>query len=333
MVVSACGITLWYYIYSPALTITEPYRLIVQRGDNLQNVTMKLHKNCGLKHPKVFIWIAERMNVEKNLHAGRFEFLPTMNNREIAKLLRSGSTYTVNVTIRGSTDLNNIPVLLGKYLEPDKDSFQVMLDSNAYLSKYGFNKKTVAAMFIPNTYNMYWFTTADETLERFYKEYKRFWNIERRVKADSVGLTILEVSILASIIDKETNQVYEMPRIAGVYLNRLRKGWKLQADPTVKYALDSMSMKRILVEHTQVENPYNTYDIVGLPPSPICIPSVQAIDAVLNYEHHQYMYFCAKPDFSGLHIFAENLDEHNRNAKAYHRFLNQLERSSKIQKK
>lgn len=324
---------IWYFVFSPAINITENQQLTLKRTDNLQSLTEKLTETCGLKYPRIFYLIAERMNVEKNLRAGKFEITPNMNNKELAVLFRKGGTFTTNIVIRGSWDLRNIPTVLGNNLEPDPDSFKGVLDNSAYLSKFGFNNKTVAAMFIPNTYNMYWFSTTDEVLSRFYKEYQHFWNKERSAKADSLGLTPLQVSILASILDKETNQVSEMPRIAGVYLNRLNEGWKLQADPTVKYALDSMTMTRIYIEHTLIESPYNTYFIAGLPPAPICIPSVQAIDAVLNREQHDLMYFCAKPDFSGFHVFAKTLDEHNRNANLYHRFLNKLDREKAGAKK
>lgn len=316
----------WHLIFSPAINISEPIQFVVNRQDNLQSIAERLSDGAGLEYPQVFMLLAQRMNVEKNLRPGKFEIKPGMNNRELAILFRKGGTYTVDVVIRGSQDVRKIAKVLSDKIEPAEDEIQALLNDNKYLSNFGFDSMSVAAMFIPNTYNMYWYTTADEVLTKLHQEYLKFWDSTKKAKADSLGLSPLQVAVLASIIDKETNQVDEMPMIAGVYLNRLKNGWKLQADPTVKFALDSMSMTRIYNSDTKIEHPFNTYFIDGLPPSPICIPSVQSQEAVLNYTKHNFMYFCARPDFSGYHVFAVSLDAHNRNAAIYHKFLNKLEK-------
>jgi UPF0755 protein len=211
---------------------------------------------------------------------------------------------------------------IGDQIEADSSSIVAYLTDVTNLSHLGFNAKTIPALFLPNTYEFYWNTDAEKFVEKMKGEYDKYWNEERRNKARAIGLSPVQVSILASIVDKETNKTDEMPRIAGVYLNRLRSGWLLQADPTLVFAVGDFEMKRVLNIHKEVESPYNTYKYTGLPPGPICIPSLQSINAVLNAEKHKYYYFCAKEDFSGYHNFAKTLTEHNRNAARYQRALN-----------
>jgi UPF0755 protein len=187
----------------------------------------------------------------------------------------------------------------------------------------GFNNQTIPALFLPDTYEFYWNTDAEGFVVRMFQEYNKFWTEERKQKAQSKGLTPIQVSTLASIVNKETNMSDEMPRVAGVYLNRLKNNWLLQADPTLVFAWDDYSIRRVLDRHKEIESPYNTYKYIGLPPGPICIPSIAAIKAVLDAEDHNYFYFCAKEDFSGYHNFAKTLAEHNRNAIKYQQTLNQ----------
>jgi UPF0755 protein len=189
--------------------------------------------------------------------------------------------------------------------------------------KLGFSSPlTMFSIFIPNTYEFYWTVTPEDFVDRMYKEYKRFWTGERDKKRERSGLNRVEVSTLASIVYEETRKVDEMPRVAGVYVNRLKQGIPLQADPTIKYAMQDFGLRRILYRHLKYESPYNTYLHRGLPPSPICMPSIEAIDAVLNFEKHDYIFFCARPTFDGYHNFARTLKEHNANARAYQAELN-----------
>jgi UPF0755 protein len=196
------------------------------------------------------------------------------------------------------------------------------MNDNGYLQQYGFTKETILGMFVPNTYEFWWNTSADAFFERMNKEYKRFWNMERSGRANEMNFTKNEVITLASIIVNETNKEDEYRKIAGVYINRLNHGMRLQADPTVKFALGDFERKRILTKDTYIDSPYNTYMNDGLPPGPISIPSVKAIESVLKYERHDYLYFCAKEDFSGYHNFANTLDQHNKNARSYQKALN-----------
>jgi UPF0755 protein len=197
-----------------------------------------------------------------------------------------------------------------------------MLSSYDFASKYGFNEQTIMTMFIPNTYEFYWNTSADEFFERMADEYKKFWTDERKQKAKNIGLSQSEVSILASIVELETQKKDERPTVAGVYINRLKKKMLLQADPTVVFALGDFTINRVLKIHLETDSPYNTYKYSGLPPGPIYLPSISSIDAVLNFENHDYIYFCAKEDFSGYHNFAKTLAQHNENARKFQQALN-----------
>jgi UPF0755 protein len=191
------------------------------------------------------------------------------------------------------------------------------------LKKFGLNKETSISMFLPNTYEFYWTTKAKEFIDRMYAENQKFWNDERKAKAEKIGLSPVEVSTLASIIEKETTKNDEKATMAGVYLNRLKYNWRLQADPTVVFAWGDFSIRRVLNVHKQIDSPYNTYTYYGLPPGPICAPSISSIDAVLNHEEHTYMFFCAKDDFSGYHVFSSTNAGHNINAKKYRNALDE----------
>jgi len=207
-------------------------------------------------------------------------------------------------------------------LEVDSTELATILADPAYLDSTGFKKEALLSLFIPNTYQFKWSTSTKAFLKRMQKEYNKFWTPERKAKASAKKLSVQEVATLASIVDQETNQADEMDMVAGVYLNRLKKDWPLQADPTVKFALQDFGLRRILNKHLEYDSPYNTYKYPGLPPGPICIPSMQALNGVLDATDHKYMFFCAKPDGSGYHSFAQTLKEHNRNAKEYHKMLN-----------
>lgn len=211
---------------------------------------------------------------------------------------------------------------LDEQLMIDKDELLQLLDDSAYCDSLGFTPQTIVALFIPNTYEVYWNIPADKLIQRMKKEYDVFWTSERLAKAKAVKLTPVEVATLASIVEEESASTSEYPVIAGLYLNRLRAGMPLQADPTVKFAVGDFSLKRILFEHLEADSPYNTYKHAGLPPGPLRVPSIKGMDAVLNYMQHNYLYMCAKEDFSGRHNFAVTLAEHSRNANRYRAELN-----------
>ena len=245
-----------------------------------------------------------------------------MTNLAAIRMLRSGDQTPVNITfnnVRYKSDLTE-KITSGIGLKPAE--FEALLNDDVYLEQYGFNSENVMAMFIPNTYEVYWTVSAESLFERMNKEYTAFWTPEKKAKAEELGLTPVEVSALASIVQDESIMTDEKPTIAGLYLNRLNKNMLLQADPTVKYALGDFAIQRVLTADTKVDSPYNTYRYRGLPPGPINLPSISSLNAVLNYEDHSYIYMCAKEDFSGYHRFAKTLAEHNRNARLFQQALN-----------
>jgi len=237
-------------------------------------------------------------------------------------LLRSGRQSPVNVTFNNIRTLNDLAGRVGGKIEADSAEIINFLSDPDNYAKDGFTKDNIIAVFIPNTYEFFWNTSASEFYDRMLKEYKKFWNKDRLARAKEKNLDPLEVSILASIIDDEVTKADEKPKIAGVYLNRLKRGIPLQACPTIKFALNDFTITRVLTKHLSFESPYNTYKYRGFPPGPIGCPSIEGIEAVLDAEDHDYLYFAAKADFSGYHNFSRTLSEHNRYAADYQRELN-----------
>ena len=249
----------------------------------------------------------------------------TKTNRDLVRVLR-GRQLAIKLTFHNFRLKEKLAGYLGQQIQTDSATFANMLNDEAILSKYGYTPETVMTMFIPNTYEVYWDCSAEEFMERMQREHKKFWNEERLKKAEGLELTPTEVYTLASIVECESQHKPERPRIAGVYLNRLKKqGWLLEADPTVIFAIGDFSIKRVLNKHLETDSPYNTYKNAGLPPGPIYMSSISSIDAVLNYEKHNYMFLCAKPPASEgapqTHAFAKTLNQHLRNAKNYWRWF------------
>jgi len=269
-------------------------------------------------------WMAVKMNYPNHIKPGKYLLKNGMSNRELLTMLRAGKQIPVRVIFHNIRFKTELVSDISKQIEADSSKLLHLLNDDIFLSKYGFNSRTAMAMFIPNTYELYWNTQSETFLERMYKEYKHFWNDAKVQKAESIKLTPVEVSTLASIIEEETQKNDEKKTMAGVYINRLRKGMSLQADPTVRFAYGDFTIKRILDKYKSVDSPYNTYKYAGLPPGPICIPSISSLDAVLNYQRSEYLYFCAKEDFSGYHNFARTLVQHNINAAKYQKALTRL---------
>ncbi len=306
------------YLYkSPALDISSDQYVKLGNADNLETLIPKLEAECGLKHPAVFRVLAKRMNLERWMKKGRYTVKPGMTMVDVIRVFRAGRMQTVNLVIKPHGTLESFAQKCGEKLEPDAQDYMFLLNDSLFLDSLGFTPATVYALLLPDTYNVYWHTQADELLLKLYREYLIYWTEERRAKAEAAGLTPIEVATLASIIDKETNKTDEMPMVAGMYLNRLESQMPLQADPTVKFALKQPDLRRILHGHLQVESPYNTYRNTGLPPGPIGIPSKQAIQAVLDHVEHNYLFMCAREDFSGYHAFAADYKSHLLNAKRY----------------
>ena len=317
------GYSYYQKIYSPNVKLEqkETY-LYIPTGSDYNDLVSILNEKQLIVDIASFEWLAEYKKYKDNIKPGRYKIKNNMSNNELVNLLRSGEQDPIKLVIRGYRTKEELASKVGANLECDSTSIMEMLSSRSFAESYGFNPATILVMVIPNTYEFYWNTSPDDFFKRMAKEYKAFWTEERKQKAHDAGLTQTETSILASIVQQESWKKDEMPVIAGVYINRLNKGMLLQADPTVVFAVGDFTLKRVLKKHLQYESPYNTYLHSGLPPGPICMPWPHTIDAVLNYKKHNYIYFCAKEDFSGYHNFARTGAEHERNAARYRQALN-----------
>lgn len=309
-------------IITPNISTKGNYSLYIYSNDDFETIKNKLYSDSIIINKKSFEWIAKKLDYPKYIKSGHYVIKDSMSNRHLLNMLRSGSQTPVKFTFNNIRTIEQLAARIDEQLEVDSLSIINAVNESATLKEMGFDNENVAALFIPNTYELYWNIEAEEFIEKMINEYNRFWNDDRLAKAQKQNLTPIKVSILASIVDKETAKVSEMPRIAGVYINRLKKNWLLQADPTLIFALGDFEIKRVLDVHKEIDSPYNTYKHIGLPPGPICIPSIAAIDAVLNAENHKYFYFCAKDDLSGYHAFAKTMREHNINAEKYRKALN-----------
>lgn len=311
-------------IYSPNVWTedkSENY-LYIKNDDTFEDIKTQLYSKGYIIHRNNFELLAEYKKYPENIKPGRYQLQKDMSNNDLINLLRSGNQTPVKLMFNNIRLKEDLAQRIANQINIDKNEFLKNLSDSNYVKKLGFKLETVKSMFIPNTYFVYWNTETEEFINRMKYEYEQFWNEERQQKAAQIGLSQVEVSILASIIEKETQKNDEKARIAGVYLNRLKSGWRLQADPTLIYALGDFNIKRVLNVYKEIDSPYNTYKHTGLPPGPICIPSIASIDAVLNAEDHSFFFFCAKPDYSGYHNFAKTSKQHIKNAKAYRDFLN-----------
>jgi UPF0755 protein len=296
--------------------------IYIPTGSSYSQVLDSLNTRIKIENQKIFNWMASKKKYPSQVKAGKYHLSNGMSYNEVINLLRSGRQTPVRVTFSIIRSLNELSGRVGKQIEADSAGIMEFLNEPANYSDDGFTRETVIAAFIPNTYEFFWNTDEKGFYNRMLKEYRKFWNDDRLAKADEKGLTPVEVAILASIIDDEVLKADEKPRIAGVYLNRLERGIPLQACPTIKFAMNDFTITRVLNKYLQIDSPYNTYKYKGFPPGPVGCPTVQGIDAVLNAEEHDYLYFAAKADFSGSHNFSRTLTEHNRYAAIYQRELN-----------
>lgn len=315
---AGAGLVLRQQFYGNAV-VTERDLYVSARAEYGQVVDSLLPQ---IKHRRAFDAYARRINLAETFKPGRYVLKHGMSVIEIARMLKLGMQTPVRVTINNVRIPAQLAHKLARQIDADSTAIMQALTSKELAAEVGFDSVTLFSMFIPNTYEFYWTVTPEEFVQRMKREYDRFWTPGRDALRERSGLSRLEVMTLASIVYEETRKTDEMPRIAGVYVNRLRKGMPLQADPTVKYAMQDFGLRRILHKHLKYESPYNTYRNKGLPPSPICMPGIDAIDAVLNYEVHDYLFFCARATFDGYHNFARTLREHNANARAYSAELN-----------
>jgi UPF0755 protein len=323
MLVSSFSFYFWQVVYTPNILIDkEDLVFNIPAGANFKYVQNSLY-DLGIVNDLVsFSFLSKLKRYDKSIKPGSYLLQADMSNRDAINMLRSGDQVPIKLTYSNARSLEDLAAKIAGYLAFDSAAMMSSLSNSEVASSYGFTKETFMCMFLPNTYEVYITDQPVVILDRIYSAYKIFWNPERMAKAEALNLTPEEVIVLASIVDAETNQMDEAPTVAGVYINRLNKNIKLQADPTLIFALGDYTIKRVLYEHMQVNSPYNTYKYAGLPPGPINLPSIAAIEAVLNYEKSDYLYFCANPNFTGNHIFARTLSQHNKNARLLHLALN-----------
>ena len=310
------------FYYNNVKHVDKPQDIRIYRDFTYDQLIDAVLQNGAIDNEKTFLRAAKALKLQDNFRPGLYRLKPGMGNKALVRMLAKGWQQPVRLVIPGYyRNLDRFADFLGEQLEASSEAFSQALSDSRMAARYGFKPETFIGMFIPNTYEVWWTVTPDEFLERMNKEYEKFWTGDRDAKAQAIGLTRQEVSTLASIVIEETKYEPEMPRVAGVYMNRLNRDMLLQADPTVIFAVGDPNLKRVLNRHLETDSPYNTYKYAGLPPGPITMPPVAAIDAVLNYERHDYLYFCAKDSFDGQHVFAKTLTAHNENARRYQRAL------------
>ncbi|MBC6697889.1 endolytic transglycosylase MltG [Hymenobacter sp. BT190] len=315
-------ITFSYYFYqvffTPNVETKMPTYVLVRRGQTAKSVLDSVEATGAIVDKLSLRFVAKVMKYEKLVKPGRYELKNGYTNRELINALRTGRQSPLKLTFQNIRLREDLAQKLNTAIDARPGQFDSLLSSSSYTKSLGFDTTSIMTMFIPNTYELYWNSTPDNLMQRMKKEYEKFWTPARDAKRKALNLSRAEVSTLASIVEAEQQQhADERPRVAGVYLNRLKRGMKLQADPTVVYANNDFTIKRVLNVHLTKDSPYNTYKYAGLPPGPINLPSIASIDAVLNPESHAYLYFCAKEDFSGYHAFARNEQEHLVNARRY----------------
>ena len=299
---------LYARIFISNVTMEAEQEIIyIPTGSGFDFVVNELEDKGIVENAKSFRWVAQKKEYDENVKPGRYKIRNGLSNNDLVNMLRLGKQDPVMVVFNNVRTLNHVAGKVAKYFEGDSSDFADYFSQSDLPSKYGFEEADFTSMFIPETYEFFWTTSPEEFADRMYNEYEKFWDGERDRKAEKLEMTRSEVVTLASIVEEETLFSDENARVAGLYMNRLKSGIPLQADPTLKFALDDFSRQRILNADKLIDSPYNTYKYKGLPPGPIVIPSVSAIDGVINHEKHTYLYMCAKADFSGYHAFAQKL--------------------------
>ncbi|WP_082780272.1 endolytic transglycosylase MltG [Rufibacter sp. DG15C] len=318
-----------YYAYQIVYTPNvenkgEPVYVLIPKGATYEQVMDSIDSKKVIIDKLSLRFMAKLMDYPELVKPGRYELKNGLTNYHLIAKLRSGDQDPVKLTYTNVRLKKDLAQKLSGFINSTPAEIDSLLNSPSFTKKLGFDTTTILTMFIPNTYEMYWTTPAPEMMERMKKEYDIFWTKAREAKAKDLGLSKTEVSILASIVQAEQSiHADERPKIAGVYLNRLERNMALQADPTVVYANGDFSIRRVLNVHLRKDSPYNTYMYKGLPPGPINLPAISSLEAVLNPEETEYLYFCAKEDFSGYHAFAATMEEHLRNARRYQAALTQ----------
>ncbi len=323
IIVTALSLFAIYRIFGPNTgTFTEGEYLYVRSGSDYQALKKALEDGGFVSDMFSFDLLARSRNLPAHVHAGKYKIDAGMSNFRMMRMLRNGAQTPVKLTINKLRTKRDLIRLLATNLEPDSTAFRQKLQDTAYAAQYGLDTNTIMCLIRPDTYEFFWNTSADNALRKLAKHYSKFWDSSRIRMAQANGLTPASATIIASIVDEETNMQEDKPKIASVYLNRLRIGMRLQADPTVKFAIGDFTIRRVTGKMLEINSPYNTYMYAGLPPGPICTPATSSIQAVLTAPKTTYLYFCAKEDFSGYSNFASTFEQQIRNARAYQRALN-----------
>jgi UPF0755 protein len=317
------GTGYWLFI-SPNVNTTKRVSVKIPTGSTYSDVVRILQENKVLKDELSFAIVCRLKKYEQRINPGYYVFRKGMNNREIVNMLRLGWQTPVKLVIYNIRTKEEFAGLVGRNLEIDSTELLEKLNDEAFCKQYGLDTNKILSRFIVDNYEFYWNTSLERFLSKMEAAYNSFWNDERKAKANALNLTPTQITTLASIVEKEVIFDKELTTVAGVYLNRLRIGMPLQADPTLVFALRDFDARRVTGYHKDFDSPYNTYMYAGLPPGPICMPRKKSIDAVLNAEAHQYLYFCANPDMSGYSIFSKSYEDQMKVAAQYRKKLNQM---------
>lgn len=312
-------------IYSSNVDLGEKKSMIIYipTGSSYAEVLQILTKNHVLRKPASFEWLAEKKKYNKNIKPGKYRILANMSNNALVNLLRAGIQEPVTINFSGLRTIDQLVARAGRRLEADSTSLYLAFHDNGYLAKYGFNSETIQAMLLPDSYEFYWNTSVDQFFDKMAAAYKKFWTPARKARAKAIQLSQTEVAILGSIVQGEQCCDDEEKRIiAGLYANRLKMGMPLQSDPTVIFAIGDFTIQRVNFEQTKIASAYNTYTNKGLPPGPIGFVQQSTLDAVLEMDHNDYIYMCAKEDLSGRHYFSKTFEQHQIYAKKYRDALN-----------
>lgn len=314
--------SIYYCLFSSISGDGKTHHIYIDNDDNIDSVYTKLAEVSNGHGMASFKLLAGISSYKNNIRSGCYEISEDNGALNVFRKMKNGLQSPIKLVIPSVRTVEKLAATIAKKIMPDSAAIVRALKDQSVCRKYGYTTETIMCMFIPNTYDIYWNTSVENLLERMDEESKKFWNEERTHKAEAMELDKNQVITLASIVDEETSNDAEKPIIAGMYYNRLKADMPLQADPTIKFALKRFELKRIYHNMLQTDSPYNTYKNTGLPPGPIRIPSVKGIDAVLNHVKHDFIYMCAKEDFSGTHNFAVTYDEHLNNARKYTEALN-----------
>ena len=320
-VLTTCSVYIYQMLYSPNFLINSKEKfIIINEKTEFNELIDSLERDTIINDILSFSVLSKIMEYQENIKEGAYKVETNMSNYDMITMLRSGNQTPINITFSYARKIDDLAEKITKKLKMSDDDLMSYLYDN--IEDYNdFNKLDIISIFLPDTYEVYWNISPNKLTEKMYSEYKKFWNKERLEKLDKINLEQKEVIVLASIVASESRMLDEADRIAGLYMNRLNSNMRLQADPTLVFAANDYTIRRVLNKHKKIKSPYNTYIHKGLPPGPIRLASKNYIDAVLNYEKHDYIFMCAKEDFSGYHAFATNLTDHNRNAKKFQKAL------------